>query len=87
MWDQEGFITLNIGPLNPDQLDIFLPNGLGFKKMQDLIKLYAGPTITCNTRISVENPPPLHLGRKSYLGWRTWIGNHLKTGDDVRIGG
>lgn len=87
VWDQQGFITLDIGPLNPDQLDIILPNGLGFKKMQDLIKLYAGPTITCNTRITVNTPPSLRLGQKSYLGWRTWIGNHLKSGDDVRIGG
>ncbi len=86
VWDQQGFINLNIGPLNPDQLDVLLPNGLGFKKIQDLIKLYAGPTITCKTRITVNNPPPLRLGQKSYLGWRTWIGNRLKTGDDVRIG-
>lgn len=87
VWNQESFMTLHLGPLSPEQLDIFLPNGPAYQRLKDLIKLYVGPSLTCNIVINAKTPPSTHLGRKSWLGWRSWLGTHMKSGDDVRLVG
>jgi type VI secretion system protein ImpH len=85
VWSQESFMKLLIGPLSPKTLEVFLPIGPGYQKFQELVKLYVGPTISYRMNITVHNPPPTHLGRKSYLGWRAWLGENLAKGDAVKL--
>lgn len=84
-WDQENHFSLSLGPLTPKQLDIFIPVGKGYGRLKDLTKLYAGPSLDFDLTLKVSTPPSTSLGQKSYLGWRSWLGKSLLTGDDVKL--
>lgn len=85
VWDQQGHFRLYLGPLTPDQLDFFLPFGKGFKRLQDLTRLYVGPLLDFTIIYTAINPPSTTLKDKSYLGWRSWLGTSLLTGDKVQV--
>lgn len=85
VWDQQNHFHIQLGPLSPEQLDIFLPTGKGFDRLKDLTQLYVGPQMDFSITYSVKNPPSTILQEKSYLGWRTWLGSSLLSGDEVRI--
>jgi type VI secretion system protein ImpH len=85
VWDQQNHFRLHLGPLTREQLDNFLPFGKGFQRLQDLTRLYVGPLIDFSIVYSAEHPPSTFLQKKSYLGWRSWLGSSLISGDDVKI--
>lgn len=85
VWDQQSHFRLHLGPLTHKQLDVLLPSGKGFQQLIDLTQLYVGPSMDFSLRYVVKKPPSTHLKKKSYLGWRTWLGSSLLSGDDVRI--
>jgi type VI secretion system protein ImpH len=84
-WDQQTHFRLHLGPLTREQLDKFLPIGKGFQRLQDLTRLYVGLLMDFSIIYSVENPPSTYLQNKSYLGWRSWLGSSLLSGDDVKV--
>ena len=85
VWDQQSHFRLHLGPLTHKQLDALIPNGKAFQQLIDLTQLYVGPSMDFSLRYVVKKPPSIHLNKKSYLGWRTWLGASLLSGDDVRI--
>lgn len=85
VWDQMSHFRLHLGPLDVDKLDLFLPSGKGFKRLQDLTQLYVGPTMSFSIRYVAKSPPSTHLTRQSYLGWRSWLGGALLSGDPVNV--
>ncbi len=85
VWDQESHFRLHLGPLTQPQLDHFLPYGKGFHRLIDLTQLYIGPRMDFSLTYTVIHPPSTHIKDKSYLGWRSWLGTSLKSGDDVHI--
>lgn len=84
-WDQQGHFHFHLLNLNAKQLDSFLPYGKNYKRLTDMIRFYAGPLLNYTLIYSPSHPPSTRLGRKSHLGWRTWLGKSLKEGDNVHI--
>jgi type VI secretion system protein ImpH len=84
-WDQGSHFSIHLGPLTVSQLDLFLPNGLGFPRLKDLVQLYVDPSFDFSVTYKVEKPPSTYLSQKSYLGWRSWLGQSLLSGDPVRV--
>jgi len=72
-WDQMGHFRLHLGPLTPQELDLFLPNGKAYDRLCDLTRLYVGPLLDFSIVYDVEAPPSTELEEKSYLGWRSWV--------------
>ncbi len=85
VWDQQGHFRLHLGPLTVEQLDSLLPIGRGFQRLQDLTRLYIGPLMDFDIVYSVQKPPSTTLMDKSYLGWRSWLGSSLLSGDPVSV--
>lgn len=85
VWDQQTHFRLHLGPLDGEKLDTFLPSGKGFARLKDLTELYVMPGMDFSVRYSVTHPPSTELKNKSYLGWRTWLGTSLLSGDEVRV--
>ncbi len=85
VWDQASHFVIHLGPLKVEQLDLFLPNGKGFNRLLDLARLYAGPSLDFNVTYRVENPPTTQVSQKSYLGWRSWLGQSLVSGSPVNV--
>lgn len=86
-WDQMGHFRLHLGPLTTQQLDLFLPNGKAYNRLCDLTRLYVGPLLDFNVVYDVEDPPSTELEEKGYLGWRSWVGADLTSGDRVKVFG
>lgn len=84
-WDQENNFVLHINPLPATDLDSFLPHGKKFPQLEAITRLYAAPPQAFELRYRVCSPPSTRLGQKSYLGWRSWLGRDLLSGDDVRL--
>ncbi len=84
-WDQASHFSIHLGPLTVSQLDVFLPNGSGFPRLKDLTQLYVDPSLDFSMTYKVEKPPSTFLSQKSYLGWRSWLGQSLLSGDPVRV--
>jgi type VI secretion system protein ImpH len=87
VWDQMSHFRLHLGPLDVEKLDIFLPSGKGFERLKDLTQLYVGPSMDFSVRYVAKNPPSTALKDKAYLGWRSWIGTSLLSGDNVNVEG
>lgn len=87
IWDQVNHFRLHVGPIDAEKLDVFLPSGKGFARLKDLTELYVGSILDFSIRYVVKNPPSTCLGQKAYLGWRSWLGASLLTGDEVRVAG
>jgi type VI secretion system protein ImpH len=86
-WDQENHLRLHLGPLTPEQLDLFIPTGKAYKRLYDLARFYSGPLMDFTIVYDVEQPPSTTLGQHGYLGWRSWLGSSLSKGDSVKIPG
>lgn len=84
-WDQASHFRLHLGPLTLEQLDFFLPNGKGFQRLKDLTQLYISSSLDFSVTYHTEKPPSTALSEKSYLGWRSWLGQSLLSGDNVKI--
>ncbi|MBA3814045.1 MAG: type VI secretion system baseplate subunit TssG [Alphaproteobacteria bacterium] len=87
VWDQMGHFRLHLGPLDVEKLDTFIPCGKGFERLKDLTKLYVGPSMDFSVHYAAKNPPSTTLKDKAYLGWRSWLGTSLLSGDDVEVEG
>jgi type VI secretion system protein ImpH len=86
VWDQMGHFRLHLGPLDVEKLDIFLPFGKGYARLKDLAQLYVGPSMDFSVHYTVKAPPSTIFKDKAYLGWRSWLGDSLLSGDDVEVG-
>lgn len=86
-WDQMGHFRLHLGPLDVEKLDVLLPTGQGFSQLKDLTQLYVGPSMDFSICYTLKDPPSTILNNKSYLGWRSWLGASLLSGDDLEVEG
>lgn len=87
VWDQMNHFRLHLGPLDVEKLDVFLPSGKGFERLKSLTELYVGPSMSFSVHYVAKNPPSTVLKDKAYLGWRSWLGSSLLSGDDVEVAG
>ncbi len=85
VWDQQNHFNFHLLNLNTSDLDAFLPYGKKYKQLTDLVHFYAGPQFNFTLIYSPAHYPSTKLGKKSYLGWRTWLGKTHKNGEDVHI--
>lgn len=76
IWNAHLKFRIHIGPVGHDDFLRFLPNHESFHKLRDAICSYVGEHYDCALSMTLlaEEVPQIALGRKSYLGWNTWLG-------------
>jgi len=86
-WDQQGTFEVNLGPLNLDTFEDFLPVGRGFTPLCELSRFYAGVDAEFRFRLTLSAPqvPETRLARKSRLGWTSWLKTQPFTADDSQV--
>ena len=76
VWDVQSKFRLRIGPLTYAQFQRFMPNGDALRPLCQLTRLYVGPEFDFDVQLVLrreEVPGSLVGGKKSHLGWNTWM--------------
>lgn len=75
IWRHDRQVRLDIGPLEPAQLERFLPHGDGAAALLRMLKLLGAPSLRYEVRLMLAPSciRPLVLGAKRRLGWDTFL--------------
>ena len=77
VWDIQSSFLLRVGPLSYASFTRFMPDGDELIRIAHLVRLYVGPHMRCDVRVSLkrEDVPPLVMGGDTppRLGWNTWM--------------
>jgi type VI secretion system protein ImpH len=83
IWDRQSRLRIQIGPLDIEQYQAFLPTGSAWPQLQALVKNFAGPGLEFEVQLILrrEDVPTLELRNpsegKMLLGWHTWLNSGL----------
>ncbi len=85
VWDVQGRIRVQIGPLTNRQFEVFMPDdsavpeGKAFYQLSHLIRLYVGPEFEIDVQLLLQPAEvpecrlPESSGDGARLGWNTWL--------------
>lgn len=75
VWNCQSVVRLRLGPMGLTQYERLLPGGPAHEKLAAWIKLYAGPELAWEAKLTLKQAeiPRAALGRGVRLGWTTWI--------------
>ncbi len=75
VWSVQSKFRLVLGPLDEEQFGHLLPGGPTLFRLRDLVRAYAGPTLSWDLKLvldrGIERPARLGVSR---LGWTGWLG-------------
>ena len=76
IWNAHLRYRIHIGPVDHNNFLRFLPNHPSFYKLKDSLQKYVGSQYDCilSMTLRAESVPSISLGKKSFLGWNTWLG-------------
>lgn len=83
IWNAHLRYRIHIGPVDHDDFLRFLPNHPSFYRLKDSLQKYVGSQYDCilTMALRAESVPSISLGKKSFLGWNTWMGKRRKSED------
>lgn len=83
IWNAHLRYRIHIGPVDHDDFLRFLPNHPSFYKLRDSLQKYVGSQYDCLLTMSLQakSVPTVSLGKKSFLGWNSWMGKRRETTD------
>jgi type VI secretion system protein ImpH len=80
VWEAQGKIRVQIGPLTYRQFERIMPNGSLYNPLCDLLRLYAGPEFDFDIQplLKSQEVPGCRLASQEtesmpFLGWNTWL--------------
>jgi type VI secretion system protein ImpH len=76
VWDTQGRFDLTLGPLTIESFEDLLPGRPMHRRLHALTQFYAGDLMDICVHLTIEpkSIPRTRLGRRSRLGWTSWIG-------------
>ena len=78
--DRSGKFRVCIGPLSFAAFRKYLPDGPGYRPLQDLVRFSLSDQLEFDISLTLvkDEIPDLHLGAENpaRLGWSTWLGDH-----------
>ena len=83
VWNCQSVVRLRLGPMGLKQYERLLPGGPAHAKLADWIKLYAGPELAWEAKLTLKQAeiPRALLGRGVRLGYSTWVSTNPITTD------
>jgi len=86
MWDQQGSLVVQLGPLRETEFRDFLPTGTGYHSLCELTRFYVGQEFDFAFRLVLQAPdiPATRLGQ-SRLGWTSWLKSRPSQSDDSQV--
>ncbi len=83
IWNAHLRYRIHIGPVDHDNFLRFLPNHPSFYRLRDSLQKYVGSQYDCilTMTLRAKKVPSISLGKKSFLGWNTWLGKRQDSTD------
>ena len=83
IWNAHLRYRIHIGPVDHEDFLRFLPNHPSFYKLRDGLQKYVGSQYDCilTMTLRAKSVPSISLGKKSFLGWNTWMGKRHDPAD------
>jgi type VI secretion system protein ImpH len=83
IWNAHLRYRLHIEAVDHEDFLRFLPNHPSFHKLKDSLLKYVGSQYDCilSMTLRAKSVPAVSLGKKSFLGWNTWMGKRQKSTD------
>lgn len=83
IWNAHLRYRIHIGPVDHDDFLRFLPNHPSFYRLKDGLQKYVGSQYDCILTMTLRagSVPSISLGKKSFLGWNTWLGKRQSSKD------
>lgn len=74
-WDQQSGLELQIGPLDREIFESFLPGGQRYTPMRSMVMFYVSPEYNFTARLiaAPSAVPASRLGSDLRLGWTSWL--------------
>jgi type VI secretion system protein ImpH len=87
IWDQQGRFEVHLGPMGQKEFLDLLPVGQSYRAMCELTRFYAPTTLEFGFRLTLQaaEVPGTLLGKRSWLGWTTWVHTRAATADDSQV--
>lgn len=92
LWDRRCKFRVVLGPLTLAQYESFLPDGSGWRPLNDWVRQYIGPGLQWDVQplLARHEVPALQLGRYTRLGLTSWGGRtgrrpHSRDRGDLRL--
>jgi type VI secretion system protein ImpH len=81
VFDRQHHFRIHIGPLNLADFESLLPAGAALPPVQALVRQFVGEEFGWDLALALDPPerPQARLGRRSRLGWTSWIGRASPT--------
>lgn len=75
VWDQHARFEIQLGPLDLDDFESFLPTEWRFGVLCDLVRFYVKDEFEFNVRLilKAEQIPPVKLSMDPVLSWTSWL--------------
>lgn len=79
-WNTQSGFDIELGPLDLNKFESFLPGGRNFDSLCSLTRFYAGNHLRFRLRLKLKSKevPSLRLG-KNRLGWTSWLRGKAST--------
>jgi type VI secretion system protein ImpH len=86
VWDQQGSIEIELGPLSFARFQHFLPGAPGYAAIVELSRFYVGVELEIRFRLvlAASEIPSLNLGT-ARLGYTSWLKTRPARSDDSQV--
>jgi type VI secretion system protein ImpH len=76
VFDRQHQFRVHIGPLTLDEFESLLPPGIALPRLRALVLQYVGHELGWDLALELraEERPRARLGRRTRLGWTSWLG-------------
>ncbi len=83
VWDRQHKIRIELGPLDLERYESFLPGGSAIGRLVALVRQYLCLELEWDARLKLrrEQVPRTRLGSYGRLGWTTWLGSYRRAQD------
>ncbi len=90
VWNEQASVRVRMGPLSREEFERFLPSGVAFRELQELVRFYADEVAEFEVQLVLRtnDVPQLVLGESALpLGWGTWVQTRpaVRDAEDVVI--
>jgi type VI secretion system protein ImpH len=83
VWDRQHKFRIILGPLGLAQLESFLPGGTALAELVAWVRQYLCFELAWDLLLVLQRDevPTSQLGRRTRLGWTSWLGSHARRTD------
>jgi type VI secretion system protein ImpH len=89
IWNEQARVRVRVGPLALGDFERFLPTGVAFGEMEELVRFYSDGAVDFDLQLVLQRDdvPPTVLGETASLplGWGSWLCTRAASSDKDQV--